>query len=231
MMPSPKTTRLVLAMLATSACISGQADGPIAIGPYVQNVTHDSAAVCWWTVAGESKVKGPDAEHIIREYAPHELTLARLEPNTRYEYDVLGTGAPEGVGAFTTFPKEIAPFRFAAFGDTRSGHDVHQKLVDRIIEEDPLFVINTGDLVTDGRCLPDWEEFFRINRVLMRSVPYYPVLGNHEKDSHYYFDFFNLPGNERSYCYSAGDAFFLMLDSQGAEYQTPAFIKEQDLWF
>jgi len=91
-----------------------------------------------------------------------------------------------------------------------------------------MLVINSGDLVSDGRNMEDWEHFFRINRDLMRSVPYYPLLGNHEKDSQFYFDFFHLPGNERYYMFSVGDVLFLMLDTDGRYYETPEFMTEQE---
>ena len=215
-------------LLAVAADEAEQA--PIAFGPYVQNVTHESAVICWLTLSGESKVKGPNGDEVVREYEQHERAFVRLEPSTRYEYDMLGDGSPEGRGSFTTFPREIEPFGFVVFGDTRSRHDIHERLVERIIKEKPLFVINTGDLVSDGRSIEDWEHFFRINRELMRTIPYYPALGNHEKDSPHYFDFFNLPGNERYYSYVVGDAFFLVLDTEGADYPTPGFIKDKE-WF
>jgi len=205
------------------------AEDRIAIGPYVQNVTSESAVVCWGTRAGESWLNGPKGKRTVRGYEHHRRTFADLKPETRYEYDVLGDGSPEGRGHFTTFPEQARPFRFAAFGDTRSRHDVHARLVRRILSEGPVLVINTGDLVSNGLRVSDWETFFEISGELMRHIPYYPLLGNHEKDSPLYFDFFDLPGNERRYSFSVGDAFFLMLDSEGPEYETPEFIKKENL--
>ncbi len=206
----------------------GWAGDRIAFGPYVQNVTRKSATVCWSTPAGESKITTPDGERIVRHYQHHEILLPRLKPGTTYPYDVLGDGSEEGKGGFTTFPDGLEPFRFVVFGDTRSRHDVHETIVKRIMAEAPLLVINTGDLVSDGRNIADWEQFFRVSRELMRNVPYFPVLGNHESDSPLYFEFFALPGNERYYTFSVGDALFLMLDTEGAEYETPQFLKPQN---
>ncbi len=214
----------VVAVLVLATRICGAVE-PIAIGPYVQNVTPESAVVCWATVTQESKLTGPDGKRMVRKYQHHELLLPRLRPNTTYEYDILGDGSPEGTGKFTTFPEEIVPFRFVAFGDTRSRHDVHAKLVERITAEEPRLVINTGDLVSDGRSISDWESFFAVNRELMRDIPYYPALGNHENDSPHYYDFFHLPGNERYYTFSVGDALFLFLDTEGPYYDTPVFLE------
>jgi hypothetical protein len=201
--------------------------GPIAMGPYVQNVTHEQAVVCWLTLDRESTVTGPDGEQkTIPSYRVHELFMQSLKPNTRYEYDILGDGSEAGTGWFVTFPEEHQPYRFTVMGDTRSNHDIHQRIVDRILAEDPLFVINTGDLISDGRNIHHWEEFFRINHRLMRNIPYYPVLGNHENNSKFYFDFFNLPQNERYYMYTVGDALFIMLDVEGPYYDTPTYMDD-----
>lgn len=201
----------------------------IAIGPYVQNVTKESATICWATLMGQSRLMaGKDAEQTIPEYQHHELILGDLKPNTTYTYDVLGNGSPEGMGSFTTFPDKIVPFRFIVIGDTRSRHDIHRRNVERMIAEKPLFVINTGDLVGDGLNIHHWEKFFEINKDLMRSTPYYAALGNHEDDSRYYYDFFSLPGNERYYTFNVGDALFVVLDSEGPAFQTPAYIKKEN---
>ncbi|HYQ88026.1 MAG TPA: metallophosphoesterase [Candidatus Binatia bacterium] len=42
-------------------------------------------------------------------------------------------------------------------------------------------VINTGDLVYDGRYPATWERFLRITRPLSSRIPYFPVAGNHER--------------------------------------------------
>ncbi|OHB77903.1 MAG: hypothetical protein A2W31_01925, partial [Planctomycetes bacterium RBG_16_64_10] len=147
--------------------------------------------------------------------------------------DVLDDGSASGRGSFRTFPDAIEPFRFVVVGDTRSQHDVHQAIVNRMMAEQPLFVVNTGDLVTDGLNIRDWQAFFRINRALLRDVPYFPVLGNHENDSPFYFDFFCLPQNERYYVFHVGDALFLFLDVEGYHYATPEYMDERakDIWW
>jgi len=42
-------------------------------------------------------------------------------------------------------------------------------------------VINTGDLVFDGRYPTTWERFLRITRPLSSRIPYFAVAGNHER--------------------------------------------------
>lgn len=226
-----RMTAAVLAFCAAIACGAPSSFGEdeIAFGPYVQNVTHRTATICWSTVAGSSSFErlGGDGE-VHRQYEQHFMMLNDLKPGTRYRYDVLGNGSAEGKGAFTTFPKKAGPFRFVALGDTRTRHDVHQQIVSRVQQENPLFVINTGDLVSDGLEIPHWEAFFRVSRELMRGVPYYPALGNHERNARYYFDFFALPGNERYYTFTVGGALIMVLDSQGEAFSIPEYVKRSN---
>ena len=42
-------------------------------------------------------------------------------------------------------------------------------------------VINTGDLVEDGRYPAQWERFLRMTEPLTSRVPYFAIAGNHEK--------------------------------------------------
>jgi hypothetical protein len=52
-------------------------------------------------------------------------------------------------------------------------------------------------------------------------------LGNHEKDSKNYYNFFTLPGNERYYFFTVGDALFIVLDMEGPDYETPAYLSDE----
>ncbi|MCK5371389.1 MAG: metallophosphoesterase, partial [Cyclobacteriaceae bacterium] len=189
------------------------------IGPYVQRMTNEDVTICWSTLEGETQIALSDSTiQRVKQYEQHQSIIARLQPNTSYSYDVLNDGTSKGKGTFTTFPEEIEPFHFAVLGDTRTRHDVHQKIVNKIIDENPLFVVNTGDLVSDGNNMNDWDHFFRINDQLMRNTPYYTVLGNHEHDSDNYYNFFAMPGNESYYFFAVGDALFVMLDMEGPNY-------------
>ncbi|MCK5815496.1 MAG: metallophosphoesterase [Flavobacteriaceae bacterium] len=215
--------------------IHAQESNKIAIGPYVQQMSTKDATLCWSTIEGESLIFHPNGKtDTIREYKQHEIHLANLNPNTTYSYDVLNDGSDEGKGELTTYPDKIIPFNFVAIGDSRSRHDVYAKIVSKIMDKNPRFVINTGDLVANGRSLSDWEVFFKINHELMKNTPYYPVLGNHEKDSPYYYNFFNLPNNEKYYYFNVGDALFIVLDSEGLRTTMPPYVpedKEGQFWY
>jgi hypothetical protein len=224
-----------IVFLFSFCAISAQETKQIAIGPYIQQMSTKDVTLSWSTIEGESLVKHPDGKtDTIREYEQHQIHLANLKPNTTYSYDVLNDGSDEGKGELTTFPDESTPFNFVAIGDSRNRHDIHAEIVSKIMEKTPIFVINSGDLVANGRSIGDWEAFFKVNNKLMKNTPYYPVLGNHEKDSPYYYDFFDLPNNERYYYFNVGDALFIVLDSEGLRTTMPSYIsedKEDQFWY
>ena len=224
-----KTTIIVLVAIISTSTVFSQNNTKIAIGPYVQNVTGESAVVCWATLDGKSSYAGPDGKiQFINRYNHHEMLIPNLKPNTEYSYDIFGNSDSAGCGTFRTFPEKRVTFKFAVIGDTRSRPKVHASHIKSIIEENPLFVLNTGDLVGNGLKIENWETFFNLNRELMQTIPYFTAIGNHEKDAEYYYDFFNLPGNERYYAFSVGDALFIALDTEGVDYQTPDYIKKEN---
>ncbi len=200
----------------------------ITLGPYLQQMTPKSVTIAWATKTGETLVGSKRGQNkSVSRYEYHSTIISGLTPDTEYSYDVLGNGSDDGKGTFRTFPYKIQPFHFCVLGDTRSRHDVHRQVVNRIIEEKPLFVVNTGDLVGNGNNISDWEHFFEINKELIKNVPYYTVLGNHEKDSKNYYNFFTLPGNERYYFFTVGNALFIVLDMEGPDYQTPSYLSDE----
>ncbi len=215
--------------------VTAQENNKIAFGPYIQQMSTKDATICWSTLEGMSTIKDQKGKtDTIREYKQHTIHLANLRPNTSYSYDVLNDGSEEGKGTLTTYPDKVVPFNFIAIGDSRNRHDVHAKIVQKMGEKNPRFVVNSGDLVANGRSIGDWEAFFTVNNEFMKNTPYYPVLGNHEKDSPYYYDFFDLPNNERYYYFTVGDALFIVLDSEGPRLTVPAFIsndKRDQFWY
>ncbi len=84
---------------------------------------------------------------------------------------------------FSTAPATARPFRFVAYGDTRTGYNDHATVIQAIIGNDPKpeFVLNTGDLVNNGEVYTEWgPQFFEPAHDLMVNTPMLPILGNHE---------------------------------------------------
>ncbi len=216
-----------LLIITITQCAQNKPPEPPAfIGPYLQSMSDDEVTICWSTIEGVTGISDGDSiVQNVSQYRHHKSIITRLQPNTTYSYDVLNDGSSRGQGTFTTFFGGIQPFHFTVLGDTRTRHDYHQRIVNRMIQEDPLFVVNTGDLVSKGNSMEDWEHFFRINDSLTRHVPYFTVLGNHEQNSENYFNFFSLPGNESYYFFSVGNALFIVLDMEGPDYSAPVYLE------
>ena len=74
-----------------------------------------------------------------------------------------------------------AKFTFVVYGDTRSNPEAHQRVIQEIISLHPEFVLQSGDLVSDGRNPRQWAEFDRITEPLRAAhIAYYPARGNHD---------------------------------------------------
>jgi len=203
--------------VALAAPVAAQGQQAIAIGPYVQNVGTTNATICWATVSGEVTVAPPvNVDTTFREYQMHSVVLRDLKPGTSYTYTVAGDTGGASRCTFTTVPEGEHPFSFAVISDTQNrGNRAHRPIIERIMAGKPNMLFDVGDLVSDGRSIGDWEEFFRVEGDLMRSVPLYAVLGNHDHASSLYFQFFALPGNERYYSFDRGAAHFVVFDSPG----------------
>lgn len=109
-------------------------------------------------------------------------------------------------------------FRFAAIGDTRTGHQVHRALIEKLAKEDIDFFINSGDLVEFGGQLDLWIRFFNIEEPLVSKTPLFPSVGNHDNSQRLSFRRFFLSdlwaeGN-RYYVQDWGDVRVIALDSE-----------------
>ncbi|MFH1404094.1 MAG: metallophosphoesterase [Candidatus Altiarchaeota archaeon] len=101
------------------------------------------------------------------------------------------------------------------YGDTRTNHDEHRKLMKMLLNSDPGTVFHTGDLVENGVDQSHWDTFNSIIQPLKDKASIYPALGNHEQPNDpntLYFDQFSLPGNERWYSVDTLGARFIILD-------------------
>jgi len=171
-------------------------------GPYIQNGRTDGVTICWESDKSQAATvivtkSGATAASVA---APgdsdfHKIKIGSLAPGTTYDYSVREADGSEAAGSFRTFPAKQEPFRFAAYGDTRSLHYLHRALIKWIIKFKPAFLLNSGDLVEDGTKPDQWGAFWDIVEPFARDAYYYPVLGNHERDSEIYFKYFDLPDN------------------------------------
>ena len=184
-------------------------------------------------------------EWLELETVLHGARLEGLSPATRYWYQVTTGGLASDVHDFITppAPGPGEPFRLVALSDSQRAeawpdkfrevvedgviawtHDHHGDL----LAEELAMVILAGDLVDQGWEFEQWaEELFLPMRKLLRHVPFYPALGNHEGNSLFYFRYFDLPLNgtegyeEHWYTVDYANLRLVTLDSN-AGYQSQA---------
>lgn len=103
--------------------------------------------------------------------------------------------------------------RVVVYGDSRTGIETHKKILALIVGKKPEAVFNVGDVVEDGDKLDEWLQFNAITKEMRTNTNFYPVLGNHEKDSVNFYNNFELPGNEQWYSVNFNKVHFVVLNS------------------
>ena len=144
----------------------------------------------------------------------HELTLTGLQLDTLYHYRAISGSDTSADATFHSNVTGNRPFRFFAYGDDRSDSASHQSVINRMLAEStmPSLALNVGDLTYDGST-PVFQTFFNIERGLMRRMPMYPSLGNHDiSNTTNWFRFLALPNNERWYTVRYGNSAFHCVD-------------------
>ncbi|MCB0704355.1 MAG: fibronectin type III domain-containing protein [Saprospiraceae bacterium] len=205
-----------------SGQIQGQT---ILVQPYLQDVSPNAIRILWETSTGdESLVEyglSSDLGLVANGTAApnngstriHDVHLTGLERFTVYYYRVQTGAAQSAIYSFKTPPfasdeqsisllamsdmqKDGAePTKFAEIIQDGVLPYIDQQYPDPLIEALNLVLI-PGDLVATGNDYGSWKsDFFDPAQTLFRQVPVYPVLGNHENNTAYYFNYFHLPAN------------------------------------
>lgn len=182
--------RTALAVAALLCAPVAFAQTPLRKGPWVMDPHPGSVVVmAERPYPGRLRVRATPVEAVdgggevtveSREGTLHEVQLTGLLDGVRYRYTVDGDGITPASGTFSTLPRATVPFRFVVYGDTRSSETRHRAAIEAARREGPDFVVHTGDLVEDGRQLPQWQQFFDIEAPLLRETIFVPVIGNHE---------------------------------------------------
>jgi predicted phosphodiesterase len=120
-------------------------------------------------------------------------------------------------GSFRTLGAE--PLTFIVYGDSQeqipfyTQMERHKLVADYVAqEEDVSFVVHLGDLTYDADDAAGWDVFFEAARAMLARTTIYPVMGNHEEYSRYYYEIFGVP---EVYAFQSGEAEFLVLDTNG----------------
>lgn len=121
----------------------------------------------------------------------YSAKIGALNLNRRYFYRVRCNGQTVLKGFFTTRKPRGSSTRFVAFGDNACGAPSDHRIAYQAYRARPDFVMNTGDNVYDAGRNRDYSSNFfpvlnsgkigpTLGAPLLRSVPFYTVLGNHD---------------------------------------------------
>lgn len=235
------------AMVLLSAPVAQAGEPGFVQGPYLQNPTPGSMTVCWeQEVEGAAQVRVGPAGGELADVFPSpagagrkQVLLTGLAAGQQYEYEVaVDGGETTARAAFVTAPGGAAPFRWALYGDTRSSTVNHAAVVASIVGEGEIhFGVQTGDMVADGETASQWDDYFDIEQPLMRSVPVFPVIGNHDevdRAADELTDRFVAPTNspmpEHYYSFRYANAWFTVLDGHVNVLDIQDCLTERDLF-
>jgi hypothetical protein len=242
----PRTALLAaVSLLTLCGCRAPQPAAPqesrILMGPYVTELTASTARVMWVARPEMSttlvRARGAGQDSIVpagssavegREERVHSAAFSGLRPGSAYEYEL---GGPNGAsGRFRTAPEPGQPFRFVAYGDTRSNPGDHAAVSRGIAREDPAFVLMSGDLVADGDNWDLWnEQFFGPAAPYLKGAAIQPARGNHEGSAAFYADFLGRPLDRLYYSFDYGNAHFVVLDNYAADREAMVAWLDEDL--
>jgi acid phosphatase type 7 len=223
--------RFALALRTARSLLGGATGLEQPREPYVQGVTASSAVICWVSQHPGSGVVeyGKTPERGRKETDPrvrrrHVVALAGLDPGSTYHYRVEGVGGSSPTGCFRTAPvDDDSRFSFAVVGDSGSGGKGQLAVAALLERLRPDLVLHTGDVVYPAGLERHYDlRFFAPYRNLIKTVPLFPVLGNHDVrkgNGAAFLENFHPPlgspgSTKRYYSFDWGNTHFVALDSE-----------------
>lgn len=196
------------------------------VAPYQQFVTRDGVTLMWETSRPASSVVhfGPDDKNLrpITSAAAktlHEVRIDSLAPRTPYFWrvesrDDKGQSVTSPLLTMRTACDVDDAYAFVVIGDTQDQPQVAGRIATHAWGLRPDFAVIAGDLVGTGPNKQHWTRaFFPSMKPLIERVAFFPVIGNHEQDARFYYDYVALPDPEHHYTFSYGNSQWFMLDS------------------
>jgi predicted phosphodiesterase len=223
--------RFALALRTSRSLLGGATGLEQPREPYVQGVTASSAVICWVSKHPGSGVVeyGKSPELGCKETDPrvrrrHVVALAGLDPGSTYHYRVEGVGGLSPTGCFRIAPVgDDSRFSFAVVGDSGSGGKGQLAVAALLERLRPDLVLHTGDVVYPAGQERHYDRrFFAPYRNLIKTVPLFPVLGNHDVrkgNGAAFLENFHPPlgspgSTKRYYSFDWGNTHFVALDSE-----------------
>jgi len=177
------------------------------------------------------RILKPDLKARAKESVPltlHKLFIDGLKPDELYFYQVVNV-SESGDTLKVPVTQIVIPdysqsaISFTVVGDNQGDTECWERLSDLMFKECPQFVVHCGDMVAYGHHKDDWtDEFFKQAQNLMRHIPLYPAIGNHEMNDEKYYQYFNRPYDDAFYTVKKGDLRLIFADTnkdmlQGSE--------------
>ena len=155
----------------------------------------------------------------------YHARLTGLQAGKLYHYRIGVGGEFTNDYNFRTSPADpCETFSFITMGDNRGqlgGSALGSSFLSAAMSVGPAFMVNTGDLVTDGSETNQWVEYLNDINTVSGFVPIMPVIGNHDDgpgngNSQNITRIFRTPKNNpdenRSYySFEYGNAFFAVV--------------------
>jgi uncharacterized protein (TIGR03437 family) len=229
--------------------------------PYLQNMRRDGATITWSTLeAGRGTVQySTDASYSLEavsrvaavpqsrtglsySYYLHRADLTGLQQGTEYHYRVTLDGAVLPAGADLRFRTAgRSDLTFLALGDSGMGGEPQAALARQMAAENAALLVHTGDVVYPAGGHPEYETmFFEPYAELLRRVPLFPCLGNHDYytgDGAPYLELHSVPTDGvpepdrgRYYSFDAGNVHFVSIDSNTALNRGPVAAARMLQW-
>lgn len=187
---------------------------PTSIKVLWETSTNEKSTVEWGlTPKLGQKTSGFSTKVNYEDSFLHQVELTGLKRFTVYYYRVKTGKLKSDIYQFKTppFANQKESFNLVAMSDMQYDHRQPEKFQEVIndgvikylenefegnVPENLALVMIPGDLVENGAKYHQWKDhFFKQSANLFSQVPVYPVLGNHERNSNFYFKYFTLPEN------------------------------------
>ncbi len=247
------------AWLLASVLVQSTAGAPVSAdpqlirGPYLQSCTPSQVTFRWRTdVSSDSEVRyGFNPSNLDKSVTDkssvteHVITVTGLSPGTLYYYSVGTTtkvlaGGDSDHFAKTAVPGGVRqPVRIWVIGDAGTANSDQKAVRDAYLSyagstRTDVWLMLGDNAYSDGTDSEYEKAVFDIYPMLLRQVPVWPTLGNHDaksadsgSQSGVYYNIFTLPkggeaggvasGTEAYYSYDHANVHFICLDSEDTD--------------
>ncbi len=144
-----------------------------------------------------------------------DYTFPKLKPNSKIYYKIYNSDRQkwsEEKSYKTSDTISTTSFSFIAAGDSRTKIRRWKAVANSMQKSD--FVLFTGDIVANGNVGKQWERWFKKGTNMNEQMVVYHAYGNHDGTPENFKRQFVLPGNEKYYSFTYGNALFICLDSE-----------------